>query len=121
MKTYMIKKIMEYAKANGIETLSECIHALIDAQLQKSSDRFLAINELATKTADKLKELEEGVCEWSPDSEDESGDTWRTGCGRLFTLNDGGPRENKMKFCFHCGKRIVEKFEFRIPHNQDSE
>lgn len=38
-------------------------------------------------------------------------DRYDTDCGSSFTLNDGTPSDNRMKFCCFCGKPIVEEFE----------
>ena len=48
------------------------------------------------------------VCVWTCDDkwgcrEDA---TYETSCGNAFMLNDGTPKENKMKYCPYCGKRI---------------
>ena len=46
-------------------------------------------------------------CSWYKDAEDE-GDTWETGCGKAFRINDGSPSYNNMNFCFFCGRAIKE-------------
>lgn len=46
-----------------------------------------------------------GICVWW---NDEESDTWETGCGNAFVLNEGPPAENKMKFCCFCGKKLEE-------------
>lgn len=46
----------------------------------------------------------EQPCDWR---EDEDG-YWNTGCGDFFTIIDGGPEENGMKFCHSCGKHLKE-------------
>jgi len=46
----------------------------------------------------------ESSCGWS--LEDEDWTAYRTDCGHLFEFNDGGPVENKCKFCMYCGKPI---------------
>lgn len=33
---------------------------------------------------------------------------WETDCGHAFTLNDGTPAQNGMKFCCYCGDGLVE-------------
>jgi hypothetical protein len=38
-------------------------------------------------------------------------DAYFTDCGNGFTLIDGTPSDNSMKFCCFCGKPIVEKLE----------
>jgi len=34
-------------------------------------------------------------------------DYWETGCDNAHTFFDGGPTENKYRFCPYCGKRIA--------------
>lgn len=43
-------------------------------------------------------------CSWVPDSDG----NYETLCGEMFTLNDGTPSENGMKFCPYCGKPLRE-------------
>lgn len=31
---------------------------------------------------------------------------WHTACGNDFTINEGTPKDNEMKFCCYCGKPI---------------
>ena len=47
------------------------------------------------------------TCKWKPD-DSESG-TWASGCGELWQFNDGGPKENHVRFCQGCGKPVVMK------------
>ena len=44
-------------------------------------------------------------CTWS---EDEDGN-WDTSCDEKWILTVGGPKDNGMKFCPVCGKRLLEK------------
>jgi len=44
-------------------------------------------------------------CLWSLD-DDESG-TWRSACGELWSFIDGGPTENRVVYCHHCGGKVV--------------
>jgi hypothetical protein len=43
-------------------------------------------------------------CTWSQDEEG----CWSTDCNNCFTLVDGSPEDNGMKFCCYCGKRLEE-------------
>lgn len=43
------------------------------------------------------------VCEWY---EDEDG-VWDTACGAMWEFINDGPKENNMKFCHNCGKKVV--------------
>jgi hypothetical protein len=40
-------------------------------------------------------------CTWSQIELD--CDTWSASCGNEFTINDGTPRDNNLKFCCFCG------------------
>ena len=46
-------------------------------------------------------------CYWNQDGED--CDTWATSCGHYFTINDGTPSDNSMKFCCYCGGSLREE------------
>ena len=53
--------------------------------------------------------MSDQTCEWGFDEDDpELGGAWATGCGRLFELNDGTPKDNGMLYCYHCGKKLKE-------------
>lgn len=45
------------------------------------------------------------VCLWA---EQEEGSYWQTGCDHAFTLMDGSPQDNGMKFCPYCGGHLIE-------------
>ena len=46
----------------------------------------------------------ESACSWKYDAMYEH---WETSCRNLYCFMEGGPEENRMKFCPYCGKRIV--------------
>lgn len=48
-----------------------------------------------------------GECAWSEDSEG----VWNAACGEMFTFNDGGPYDNRVKFCPYCGKKLAQQRE----------
>ncbi len=50
------------------------------------------------------------VCNWTLDST-EYDDHYETECGNAFIMTEGTPKENEMKFCCYCGKKLVE-----VPH-----
>ena len=50
------------------------------------------------------EEVTEAGCPWQ---EDRDGN-WETGCGNIFAFTEGGPTENRMKFCPYCGRRLEE-------------
>jgi hypothetical protein len=44
------------------------------------------------------------ACKWTFD--DEESNTWASGCGELWSFIDGGPAENRVKYCHGCGKPV---------------
>ena len=44
-------------------------------------------------------------CIWEEDWEG----NWEADCDNMFCFIDGGPRDNEMKFCCYCGKKLEEK------------
>lgn len=47
------------------------------------------------------------ACSWAQDGVGE--DHWDTGCRKRFTLMDGSPSENRMRFCCYCGGDLIEQ------------
>ena len=57
---------------------------------------------------DRAKEqiLKDGrACVWEYVN---SNDYWQTGCGGAFSLDEGTPAQNDIKFCPYCGHSLVE-------------
>lgn len=50
--------------------------------------------------------MSRNTCKWIYDEDD---DFWETECGGAFTLMAGTPKDNRMKFCPYCGKKIEQK------------
>ena len=50
------------------------------------------------------------VCHWN---EDGDGSFYATDCGRAFSLNDGTPEQNDIKFCCYCGLPLKEEYARR--------
>jgi len=46
------------------------------------------------------------VCEWKQDDDFEMGDTYHSSCGELWSFVDGGPTDNRVSYCHHCGKKV---------------
>ena len=46
-------------------------------------------------------------CEWHAPPEWEQ-DYWETACGEAFCFTDGGPSDNRMRFCPYCGGELIE-------------
>ena len=47
------------------------------------------------------------ACTWTQ-TDDEDG-IWSSSCGELWSFIDGGPKENRVSYCHHCGKKVEVK------------
>ena len=47
-------------------------------------------------------------CIWQQDDTGDDSSTYFADCGGNFSLNEGTPADNRMKFCCYCGGEIVE-------------
>ena len=45
------------------------------------------------------------VCTWT---QDDDSHLWMTACQGDFSLEEGTPSENQMRFCCYCGKPLEE-------------
>ena len=65
----------------------------------------------------RAPEPRQEACLWEQ-SRDPDCDYWETTCGQTWQFLDGGPAENRTRFCHYCGGPI----EFRYaPTNEDAE
>lgn len=46
-------------------------------------------------------------CTWSKDPDYDMGDTYHSACGEAWSFIDGGPAENRMRYCHGCGKPVI--------------
>jgi hypothetical protein len=44
------------------------------------------------------------TCTWTQTGDEY--DFWETSCDHAFVINEGTPKENGMRFCCYCGKRL---------------
>ena len=50
------------------------------------------------------------TCEWSQDCEyDLDMGAWNTLCGNTYSICEGDPKDNGMKFCCFCGLSLKQK------------
>lgn len=54
------------------------------------------------------REFESDDCDW-----------WDTGCAHAYTIIEGTPLENEMKYCTYCGKEIEEILIETLPDEED--
>lgn len=90
-------------------------YTITEAQRQQLLDVSLAgvskANTLATKLLQSLisqtTPSTSQQCEWSFSDDDCS--TWASSCGELWSFIDGGPKENRVSYCHHCGNPVKIK------------
>ena len=63
------------------------------------------VNELRAALSAPATAPEQQECKWTFD--DDESNTWASGCGELWSFIDGGPAENRVKYCHGCGKPVV--------------
>lgn len=47
-------------------------------------------------------------CIWKEVNGIDTDGVYETGCGNMFTIMEGNPRDNDFKYCPYCAKKIVE-------------
>jgi hypothetical protein len=63
----------------------------------------LALSPVASAAASAVPMQIKSSCQWSEDSDG----NWDTACGETFTFTDGGPKENRARWCPYCGGELV--------------
>ena len=88
-------------------TLEQALDALLNTTGLPSTDarsfdsRIMSIRALRAALANA-----EPTCTWSKDPDFEMGDTYDSSCGEKWSFIDGGPTENRVRFCQGCGKPV---------------
>jgi hypothetical protein len=57
-------------------------------------------------TLGEAADAQQHTCTWTLD-DDELG-TWASSCGELWNFIEGGPDENRVSYCHHCGGKVVK-------------
>jgi hypothetical protein len=50
-------------------------------------------------------------CRWIEDADG----VWESSCGQSWVFDTGGPKENKVRYCHWCGKRVKAKEQKEQP------
>ena len=45
-------------------------------------------------------------CTWTQQDDEHMPGTWASSCGELWSFIDGGPKENRVSYCHHCGGKV---------------
>ena len=112
----LLREIDDARRTEEIVIAEEAILKLFDTvrdELEAEKNALLARAERA-EAAEKallmseaaLKKWQSATCHWScPEPEDDA--YWETDCGLVWEFQEGGPRENDVRFCPKCGRRLV--------------
>ena len=89
------------------------------AQPETKLDRFLAMARvwverdggdmdaaLAWMYGDVQQAQVPETCMWTQIGDEFDGPVWESTCGELWSFIDGGPKENRVSYCHHCGKKV---------------
>lgn len=49
------------------------------------------------------------TCKWTPNESYDDEYCWETECGKAFSINEGTPIDNGMKYCAYCGGKLLEQ------------
>ena len=90
-------------QTEGWSALEE-LQIYVAARQGENEDYDLRMLRKALAELEAVKAREE-ACVWTYDDYE---DSWQTTCGNAFTLNDGKPSDNEMRFCGYCGHPLQE-------------
>lgn len=99
----MTKELLEQA----LEALEDC-DAAIRHLMQPAHQDFPITKTSATSAIEtisaELAKPQDEPCTWTLD--DELSETYASRCGELWSFIDGGPIENRVRYCHHCGRPV---------------
>ena len=45
-------------------------------------------------------------CTWTQQDDEHMPGTWASSCGEMWSFIDGGPKDNRVSYCHHCGGKV---------------
>ena len=101
--------LIENARLLGITQAKQGygFYSLQDAIVERALHECIAkhsaalLERLAQPDPEPLINLP--ACTWTYSADE---DSWDAECGHKFSLNDGTPSENGMRYCHYCGQTI---------------
>lgn len=79
------------------------------SQLMAEIERLTRVIKNTPEVILKGQERKPEQCEWKPEDPDFMPGTYASACGELWSFIDGGPNENRVRFCHGCGKPVALK------------
>jgi hypothetical protein len=112
----VLDALQEHARYAGPKTVEaiaivqQMMQAKPGAYLDKYGELFKDVETVLTTDTPiythPAPQAMPAVCEWTQDADFEMGDTYHSSCGELWSFIDGGPKENRVSYCHHCGKHV---------------
>lgn len=73
------------------------------AEVRAAQDSRRVALERATKAEAAWAGEPRHACDWCVDDDG----VWYTGCGHAWQFENGGPKENSVRWCQYCGGRLA--------------
>jgi hypothetical protein len=82
---------------------------MLEADAVAPAQPFLPdwVNYRQGKEDGKAEAQQPLTCTWTPEDDDNMPGTWASSCGELWSFIDGGPAENRVTYCHHCGGKVL--------------
>jgi len=85
---------------------------MVEATFAVGRDETMSLITHESVTGKVVKALEASFrpddCTWTPEDDDSMPDTWSSACGQMWSFIDGGPEENRVSYCHHCGGKVIK-------------
>lgn len=97
------------ASTNPVRTLRPVVQPCVLDSITNAVRKMMEIGkETTTGLALEDKQIppvvtRQNVCIWTQDSDG----TWNTSCSKTWEFIEGGPTDNEMHFCHHCGGALI--------------
>lgn len=80
----------------------------LKAENEKLKATIAELTEQIGQLKHKEDEAKERKCKWEPKENysEFTDDYWESACDHLWTLEEGTPKDNEMKYCPFCGLEI---------------
>ena len=81
---------------------------IFQAAGQRTRQSNNAITGLRSALAQQAEPGQTDTCTWWQDGDSDSG-LYQTSCRNYFAITDGTPKDNEMRHCCYCGKKLTQE------------
>lgn len=98
---YIVATNYGYCLTKNIEKINDYIISL----KQRISSQLSILDTAVKRVGNSVND---NTCEWILDDEDEN--SWFCNkCNAQWILHEGNPKDNNMKYCHRCGRKLIYK------------